>query len=90
LHTVGYAATALKTLEYRNRWNDASPELVFWELTRAHAAEQLGNRDVALRSFSYVVHAWAAGDPPVQPYVQDARAGLRRLTGEPKAKGSSP
>jgi len=84
------ATGALRTLEYRNRYESAQPHLVLWELTRARAAEEVGNRELALRSYGYVVHSWEQGDPPVQPYVQEARAGLQRLTGEPKAKASSP
>jgi eukaryotic-like serine/threonine-protein kinase len=87
---LGNAAGALKTLEYRNRWIDAAPHLVIWELTRARAAEDVGNREVALRSYSYVVDAWAKGDPPVQRYVDEARAGLQRLTGEPRSKAKKP
>jgi len=85
----GDAAGALETLQYRNHWDTAVPYLILWELTRARAAEQVGQRDVALRSYQYVVDAWSAGDPPVQQYVKEARAALQRLTAEPNAKRAS-
>ena len=37
-----------------------------------------------IRSYSLVVHAWERGEPPVQPYVAEAKAGLERLVGERK------
>lgn len=83
---IGDAAGALKTLEYRNHSDSAVPYLVLWQLTRARAAEQLGRRDQAIRSYQYVVDAWARGDPPVQRYVEEARAALQRLTAEPSVK----
>jgi len=62
------------------------PYLVVWEVTRARAAEQVGQRDVALRSYQYVVQAWGRGDSPVQQYVNEAWAALQRLTAEPSTK----
>jgi eukaryotic-like serine/threonine-protein kinase len=81
----GDAAGAIKTLVYRNRWALPHPYLVIWELTRARAAEQIGNREAAIRSYRYVVDAWARGDPPVQLFVDEARAALERLGGEQNA-----
>ncbi len=78
------AKGALQTLEFSNRYRASSPHLVIWELTRARAAEELGDREVAIRSYSLVVHAWEQGEPPVQPYVAEAKAGLERLVGERK------
>jgi serine/threonine-protein kinase len=84
------AQGALRTLEYRNRYESSMPHRVIWALTQGRAAEEVGNREMALRCYSFVVDAWAQGDPPVQRYVEEARAGLQRLTGEPKSKGSKP
>jgi eukaryotic-like serine/threonine-protein kinase len=50
---------------------------------RAEVASQLGNAGEARRSAASVVAAWAAGEPPVQPYVQRARRVLATL-GSPK------
>ncbi len=48
-------------------------------LLRGHINEQLDRPDVAARSYQLVVDFWGDGDPEVQPWVEQARAGLRRL-----------
>jgi len=48
-------------------------------LLRGHINEQLNRPDVAARSYQLVVDFWGDGDPEVQPLVEQARAGLRRL-----------
>jgi len=50
-------------------------------LERGKVAEAAGHRDVALKSYQLVIRAWARGDPEVQPFVQAAQAGIRRLGG---------
>jgi serine/threonine-protein kinase len=60
------------------------PTAVLWELLRARVAERIGERDVALRSYSWVTGMWRNADPELQPYVTEAREGLARLTAEPK------
>jgi serine/threonine-protein kinase len=75
---------ALKTLEYRNVYEIGLPPFVGMALTRAIAAEQAGDRELALRSYQFVVDVWRHADPALQPYVQQARDGLARLTAEPR------
>jgi hypothetical protein len=84
---LGHPRDALKTMEYRNRsgfgtmgGNGAS---VLWALTRGEAAEQVGERELAVKSYGFVVDAWQHGDSALQPYVRQARDGLARLTVEP-------
>jgi serine/threonine-protein kinase len=57
---------------------------VLWELLRATAAERLGDKDLAIHEYQRVVDLWRHADPELQPYVEEARAGLSRLTGEPR------
>ncbi len=57
--------------------------MVLWALERARANDVSGNRDAAVEDYSYVLDAWRRGDPEVQAYVDEARAALQRLTGEP-------
>ena len=52
------------------------------------ASLKAGNRQMAVRSYSFVVDAWRQGEPPVQKYVEEARAGLKRLTGERTGKAT--
>jgi serine/threonine-protein kinase len=61
-----------------------SPVRVLWELERARVHERLGNRDTALTAYGFVAAAWARGDPELRAYVDEARAGLKRLGGEPR------
>jgi serine/threonine-protein kinase len=61
-----------------------SPVRVLWELERGRVHEQLGNRDSAQAGYAFVTTAWARADSALQPYVAEARAGLRRVSGESK------
>jgi serine/threonine-protein kinase len=54
----------------------------FWALERARVNERLGNRAKALAGYSFVAAVWVHADPELQPYVAEARAGLKRLSGE--------
>ena len=56
--------------------------LVLWELERGRVHQRLGSTERAMDSYAFVVDAWANGDPEVQPFVQEARRALARLTGE--------
>jgi hypothetical protein len=38
-----------------------------------------GSPDIAAWSYQMVLDYWADGDPEVQPWVEEARAGLERL-----------
>ena len=62
------------------------PVDVLWELERGRVFERLRDSDRAIASYSFVVEAWTAGDPEVQEFVDEARAGLSRLTAEPTAR----
>ncbi len=54
-----------------------------WWLERARLADRLGNRERALEAYRFVAELWRAADPELQPYVEEARDGVRRL-GEPR------
>jgi serine/threonine-protein kinase len=60
------------------------PSAVLWELLRARVAERIGEREVAIRAYSWVTGMWRNADPELQPYVTEAREGLARLTAERK------
>ncbi|HSD30658.1 MAG TPA: protein kinase [Gemmatimonadales bacterium] len=64
-------------------WIDPSPFFVIARLERARIAEQLGDRDTAIRWYQFVVAAWRHADPELQHQVAEARGGLRRLGAEP-------
>ena len=84
----GSPREALRTMEYRNRAgfgnNGSNAARVLWALTRGEAAERVGERELAAKSYGFVVDAWQQGDSMLQPYVQQARDGLKRLTVEPR------
>lgn len=74
------------------RWPlDVMPraEMVLWALERARLNDALRNRDAAFADFSYVRDAWRYADPELQPYVDEARAAVVRLAGEPYAASDS-
>jgi tetratricopeptide (TPR) repeat protein len=60
------------------------PTAVLWSLLRARVAERMGERELAIRSYSWVTGMWRNADPELQPYVTEAREGLARLTSERK------
>jgi hypothetical protein len=55
---------------------------VLWSLLRGRVAERIGEREQAVRSYSWVVGMWRRPDPELEPYVTEAREGLERLTAE--------
>jgi hypothetical protein len=73
---------ALAILSRELPWIWVSPLRVMWSLDRARVTERLGDRERAITDYQYVADAWRHGDPEVQPYVQESRAALQRLTGE--------
>ncbi|HEU5260093.1 MAG TPA: protein kinase [Gemmatimonadales bacterium] len=81
----GRAADAARLLE-RPQVGHAPllPVKVLRALERGRVHERLGNRDTALAAYAFVATAWANADPELTPYVDEARAGLARLGGEPK------
>ncbi len=70
------------------RWDEAIPYLRGWwwqahsfmnyHLARAH--EQTGDYDKARKEYAFFVEAWADADPELQPWVEDARRALGRLS----------
>ena len=53
-------------------------------LALGRAAERIGEKAQAMAAYRYVADARAKGDPEVQPYVAEARAGIKRLSAEPR------
>ncbi|HKG91874.1 MAG TPA: protein kinase [Gemmatimonadaceae bacterium] len=60
----------------------ASPERVLWMMERGRVAERLGEKEKAIDAYAFVAAAWAKADPMLQPIVEEARGGLRRLGGK--------
>ena len=46
------------------------------------AYEQTGERDKARKEYAFFVEAWEDADPELQPWVDDARLALDRLTAD--------
>ena len=65
-------------------WADSAPSFVevFWILQRGRVAERLNDREVARRSYHTVADVWVHADPELQPYVAEAQAAIKRLSGE--------
>ena len=66
-----------------------SPVEILRALARGRVNERLGNRERAIEGYSRVVQAWRNPDPELQPYVEEARAALVRLSGEKVSSGES-
>jgi hypothetical protein len=60
------------------------PTAVLWVLLRGRVAERLGDRATAVRSYGWVAGMWRKPDAVLQPYTAEARAGLERLSSEPR------
>jgi len=75
------AAELLDHMPFELVFGPAS-EAVVAALERGRVHERLGNREAAVRAFSYVVDAWRNSDPELQPIVAEARAALQRLAAE--------
>jgi tetratricopeptide (TPR) repeat protein len=58
--------------------------VVLWYLLRGRVAERIGERDQAIQAYQWVTGMWRRPDPPLEPYVSEAREGLSRLTSERK------
>jgi serine/threonine-protein kinase len=88
--------TTAQLLAARGRRQEAvvrlSPELpglvrplaVYAALARARANEQLGRTRQALTDYRFVAAVWRAADPQLEPYRDEARAAVARLTAEPR------
>jgi serine/threonine-protein kinase len=81
LAATGRRAAALELLPTRNLVF-GSPLAVPMELLRAHLLEALGKRAEALNSYTWITKMWRTPDAILVPVVDEARAGIRRLTTE--------
>jgi hypothetical protein len=76
----GRYAEAAALLDETGVFNDPLGTLV--ELDRGRVAEKLGDKPRARDAYAFVADIWQHGDPVFQQYVAEARAGLKRLSGE--------
>jgi serine/threonine-protein kinase len=65
------------------------PVEILRALERGRVNERLGNRDRAIEGYALVVKAWRHPDPELQGYVDEARAGLARLSAEKASPAES-
>ncbi len=65
-----------------------SPLTVIGRLELGELAERQGAREEAIESYQFVEAMWRHADPVLRPYVARARAGLARLTGEPRSRSA--
>jgi eukaryotic-like serine/threonine-protein kinase len=56
-----------------------TPSAVLFALERGRVSEKLGERDLAARSYRFVLDVWVHADSTLHPYVAEARAALQRL-----------
>jgi len=61
------------------------PFQVLRALERGRVYEHLGDREKAIEGYNLVLEAWRNPDPELKTYVDEARAGLARLSAEKKA-----
>ena len=81
LADTGRRAAALDLLPPRNLAYGSALS-VPTELLRAHLLESLGKRAEALDAYTWITKVWRAPDASLIPIVEEARAGIRRLTSE--------
>jgi tetratricopeptide (TPR) repeat protein len=84
LASVGRDREAAELLDHMpfERFFAPASEAVVAALERGRVHERLGNRDEAIQAYSYVLDAWRHADAILQPWVEEARRALQRLTGE--------
>jgi hypothetical protein len=63
-------------------WKAEGPLFVLGRLEQGRIAEKLGERQKARNSYQFVIDVWRNGDPELEPYIREARAGLERLAAE--------
>jgi serine/threonine-protein kinase len=83
LAATGQDSEAAQLLERRLSEFPTGLEPV-WTLERGRVNERLGNREAAVDAYQFVADVWRHADPDLQPYVDEAKAGLERLTAEPR------
>jgi hypothetical protein len=93
-HECGWSwITRAQLQESQGRYADAAaildqtsvlntPMGVLTEFERARVAERLGDKARARDGYSFVADMWQHGDPSFRQYASEARAGLKRLSGE--------
>jgi serine/threonine-protein kinase len=59
-------------------------DAVLVALDRGRLHERLGNREEAIPAYSFVIDAWRSPDPALEPFVEEARTAIARLTREPR------
>jgi len=57
-------------------------ETVLFRLEAARIYERLGQRQQAIAKYRFVAAVWRHADPELRPYVDEAKAALRRLSAE--------
>jgi tetratricopeptide (TPR) repeat protein len=65
-----------------------TPMRVLIELERGRVAERLRDAPRAIEGYQYVVDMWRHADPELQPFVEEARQALARLSAEPRGGGT--
>jgi len=85
LTATGRDTEAAEILDQMSQLESAPGPLdVIWVLERARVNERLGNHDKAIRDYAYVMDVWRGADALLQPFVDEARAAVGRLAGEPR------
>jgi serine/threonine-protein kinase len=82
LTAVGRDAEAAQYLADKNWWFPRAWHVV-WALERGRVNDRLGNEEEAVEAYAFVADVWRHADPELQPVVEEARAALARLSGEP-------
>ena len=80
----GKDRAALNTV--RNLFQCPCALRVLLALARGRAAEKVGERDLAVESYMVVADAWQNADPELRHFVEEAKAGLRRLGTDEKQR----
>jgi predicted Zn-dependent protease len=80
LESQGRVAEAAAILDHTSVLNSTMGTLT--EFARARLAEKLGDKARARDGYAFVAGMWQRGDPFFLQYANEARAGLKRLSGE--------
>ncbi len=83
LAATGHDAEAARLLEPRLSLFPHGLEPV-WIMERGRVNERLGNREAAIDAYQFAADVWRHADPDLQGSVDEAKAGLARLTAEPR------
>ena len=77
------AADLLDRIPFERTWAPAS-EAIITQLQLGRMHERLGNREEAVKAYSFVADAWRNADPVLEPLVRETREALLRLATEPR------